>query len=177
MDDKNLEVEIRREEACDFPAVYNINSSAFDRKEEARLVDRLRLSDAFIPDLSLVATFNAKVVGHILFTKIDIENNDAKVESLAMAPIAVSPDMQRKGIGSKLIRYGLERAKQLGYRSVIVLGHADYYPRYGFEPTTKWQIKAPFNVPANAFMGVELVDGGLSDVKGTVRYAREFEEI
>ncbi|MDH6307663.1 putative acetyltransferase [Dysgonomonas sp. PFB1-18] len=177
MDDDNLVIEIRQEEVRDFPAVYNINSNAFNRKDEARLVDRLRLSDAFIPDLSLVAMLDAKVVGHILFTKINIENNDTKVESLALAPVAVSPDLQRRGIGSRLIRYGLEKAKQLGYRSVIVLGHADYYPRYGFEPTTKWQIKAPFNVPANAFMGVELVDGGLSDVKGTVRYAREFEEI
>lgn len=177
MEDKNMKVEIRQEEACDFPVVYDINLKAFNRKEEARLADRLRLSDGFIPELSLVAIVENKVVGHILFTKISIMDEDRSQDSLALAPMAVSPGMQRKGIGQQLVRYGLNKARELGYKSVVVLGHTEYYPRFGFVPTSKWGIKPPFNVPANVFMAKELIDGGLSDIKGTVKYAREFEEL
>lgn len=177
MDDRNLVVEIRQEEARDFPAVYNLNSKAFNRKEEARLVDRLRLSDAFISGLSLVAIVENKVVGHILFSKAKIVDGEKEVESLALAPMAVIPEMQRQKIGSRLIKYGLDKAREYGYKSVIVLGHPDYYSKCGFVPTIRWQIRPPFNVPENAFMAMELEEGGLSGVKGTVKYAREFEDI
>ncbi len=177
MEDKKINVIIRQEEASDFPAVYDLNSQAFKRKQEARLVDRLRLSDDFIPELSLVATLEGKVVGYILFSKISIIDNDKENISLSLAPIAVCAEMQHKGIGSRLIYAGLDKAKELGYQSVIVLGHPDYYPRYGFEPTTKWQIRPPFNIPEKSFMAIELVEGGLSDVRGIVRYSKEFEDI
>lgn len=170
-------IAIRQEQACDFPMVYDVNLTAFERNDEARLTDRLRLSEAFIPELSLVAVVDNTIVGHILFTKITIENGDLKSESLALAPMAVIPDMQSKGVGSHLINTGLSLAKSMGYTSVIVLGHPDFYSRFGFVPTVKWQIKAPFNVPENVFMGLELVDNALSEIKGTVKYAREFEEI
>ena len=168
---------IRQETAKDYPAVYALNLSAFGRKEEARLTDRLRLSDAFIPELSLVATIENKIVGYILFTKIRIVNNADETQSLSLAPMAVLPEMQCEGIGSRLINYGLQKARKLGYKSVIVLGHKEYYPKFGFVPTTKWCIKAPFNIPADAFMGLELVEGGLEGVTGTVRYAKEFNNI
>ncbi|MFV0419265.1 MAG: GNAT family N-acetyltransferase [Dysgonomonas sp.] len=177
MDTKHLMVEIRQEEANDFPAVYDVNFKAFKRKVEARLVDRLRLSKAFIPELSLVATIGKKVVGHILFTKIMIVDGDKETPSLALAPMAVVPDMQREGVGTKLIHYGFDKAKELGYKSVIVFGHAEYYPKLGFVPTSKWQIKPPYNVPENSFLGIELIKDGLTGVKGTVRYSKEFEEI
>lgn len=177
MENKSMNIEIRQEEACDFPAVYEINLKAFNRKEEARLADRLRLGDGFIPELSLVATVEDKIVGHILFTKISIIDEDRSHDSLALAPMAVSPDMQGKGIGEQLVRYGLDKARELGYQSVIVLGHTEYYPRFGFVPTSKWNIRPPFNVPADVFMAKELIDGSLSNVKGLVKYAKEFGEI
>ena len=83
--------------------------------------------------------------------------------------MSVLPAFQRQGIGGRLIRYGLQRATELGYTSVIVLGHADYYPKFGFVPTEKWNIQPPFHVPDNVFMGIELVDGALHNVSGTVR--------
>ncbi|WP_029904256.1 GNAT family N-acetyltransferase [Prevotella sp. 10(H)] len=174
---ENLEVEIRQEEANDFPAVYDINLKAFKRKDEARLADRLRASDAFIPELSLVAVIGKKVVGHILFTKVNIMDDSRIIESLILAPVSVQPDLQNKGIGSRLVRHGLQKAKDLGYQSVFVLGHAHYYPRFGFLPANKWEIKLPFDVPSDAFMGVELQENSLAGVKGIVYYAREFEEL
>lgn len=173
----DITIEIKQEQACDYPMVYDVNLKAFDRKDEARLTDRLRLSEAFIPELSLVALTDNKIIGHILFTKIRIEAVDLISESLALAPMAVIPEMQSMGVGSRLIEFGLNRARDLGYKSVIVLGHPEYYSRFGFIPTTKWQIKAPFNVPENVFMALELIDGGLSEIRGTVKYAKEFGEI
>lgn len=170
-------IEIRQEKATDYPAVYNIHTKAFGRKDEARLADRLRLSDVFIPELSLVAVHDGKLVGHVMFTRIYIVDADKKTPSLALAPMAVDPDVQRKGIGSSMLRYALPVARDLGYQSVIVLGHENFYPRFGFVPTSRWQIKAPFNVPDSAFMGLELTENALAGIKGIVQYAREFRDI
>ncbi len=177
MGDEKLYVEIRQELAHDFPAVYNIHYDAFGRKEEPRLADRLRLSQAFIPELSLVAIVDEKIVGHIMFTQIEIIGQDKKAIGLALAPMAVIPHMQRKGVGSLLVKHGLKKAKTLGYDSVFVLGHKHYYPRFGFTSTNKWQIKAPFNVPEDVFMGLELAENGLSNIRGVVKFTEEFGEI
>ncbi|RQO32366.1 GNAT family N-acetyltransferase [Taibaiella sp. KBW10] len=170
---------IRPETAADYTAVYTINAKAFTQDGEAKLVAALRHNkDAFIPELSLVAVKGTEVIGYILFTKISIVSIDQKIfESLALAPVAVDPEYQQQGIGKALIQYGLDKAKALGYASVIVLGHEAYYPKFGFVPAVKWQIKAPFEVPENAFMGLELIPGSLTNVSGTVRYAREFDNV
>lgn len=177
MDVNSLIVEVRQEEANDFPAVYDLNIKVFKRKTEARLVDRLRLSEAFIPELSLVATIDNKIVGYILFTKILVIDEDKEVPSLALAPMAVHPDYQKQGIGTHLIHHGFSKARELGYKSAIVLGHAEYYPKFGFVPTSKWLIKPPYHVPENSFLGIELIENGLSGVKGIVRFSKEFEQI
>lgn len=177
MKDSLFELEIKQEHAQDFPAIYDVNTKAFGRKEEARLVDRLRLSEAFVPELSLIAIVEGKVVGHILFSIISIVEGECIDVSLALAPVAVAPDWQGKGIGSRLIRYGLDKAKQLGYRSAFVLGHSAYYPKFGFKPSVQWGIRPPFNVPSEVFMAIELVEGSLSCTKGEVRYAKEFAEL
>lgn len=175
MEVETLTTKIRKENAQDYPSVYNVNTNAFKRKEEARLVDRLRLSDAFVPELSLVATIDEHVAGYILFTEIHILDGDRKIQSLALAPVAVSPQHQRKGIGRLLVTHGLKEAKRLGYKSVIVLGSDTYYPQFGFTPTSKWQIAPPLNIPENVFMGLEFEEGSLSTVKGIVKYPREFD--
>lgn len=176
MNRTDLQIIIRQETPADREAVHDVVRAAFGQADEAILVDRLRQNDAaFIPALSLVATVGSEIVGHILFTTIRIiEGNGTASPSLALAPVSVAPTYQRRGIGGMLIARGLETATQSGYTSVIVLGHADYYPRFGFAPARQWNIKAPFDVPDTAFMALELVAGGLTGVNGTVAYPVEF---
>ncbi|SEW53445.1 GNAT family N-acetyltransferase [Chitinophaga arvensicola] len=170
---------IRQEQPADYNAVYDLHHAAFKQEDEARLVDALRKNTtAFIPELSLVASINNTVVGHILFTKINIISSDGKVfESLALAPVGVSPSFQKTGIGGQLINAGIAKAKALGFTSVIVLGHEHYYPKFGFVPAEKWGIKAPFEIPPEVFMGLELVENGLENISGTVQYPKEFEAV
>lgn len=173
-----IKVEIRQEIKIDYSEVYKLNKAAFGQESEAKLVDLLRKNNAFIPGLSLVATIGQKIVGHILFTKIKIiDNNGNESGSLALAPMSVRPDMQRQGIGEQLIGFGLNKAIKLGHKSVIVLGHEHYYPKFGFVPAEKWKINAPFDVSTNAFMGIELAEDGLRNVTGTVQYPKEFEAV
>lgn len=173
-----MDLKIRQENRDDIKEIYEINSLAFGRENEAKLVDLLRASANFVPELSLVATIDNKLVGHILFTKVKI-TDDQKIEfdSLALAPMAVRPSNQKMGIGGQLIRAGLDIARELNFKSVIVLGHRNYYPKFGFVPTSKWNIKSPFDVPTEAFMGIELIDGGLKNVSGTVKYPKEFDTV
>lgn len=173
-----MNVKIRQEIPDDFNTVFEINKLAFGQDNEAKLVSLLRQSNAFVPELSLVATIDNKIIGHILFSKIIIaDDNHNEFESLALAPMAVMPEFQQKGIGGQLIKSGIDKAKELQYKSVIVLGHEHYYPKFGFVPAKKWNIKAPFDVPANAFMGIELVSDGLKGVSGTVKYPKAFEAV
>lgn len=169
---------IRTEEPKDFQKIDEVIRSAFAKAEhtdgnEHNLVKALRKGEAYIPDLALVAEEGGEIVGHILFTKLKIVD-DAGVEhaSLALAPVSVAPAHQGKGVGAKLIEEGHRRAQNLGYSSVILLGHAGYYPRFGYQPTTKWKIRAPFEVPAEAFMALEFVPNSLRP--GVVKYPPEF---
>lgn len=171
-----MDLIIRQENKSDIQVVYEINTLAFGQENEAKLVDLLRDSDTFIPDLSLVAAIKNNIVGHILFTKIKIVDDNQNIfESLALAPMAIRPGFQKIGIGGQLIRAGLEKAGKLNFKSVIVLGHKHYYPKFGFVPTSKWNIKSPFDVPTEAFMGIELIEDGLKNVSGTVKYPEQFD--
>lgn len=167
---------IRQEEPRDVPDVYRLNEAAFKQPDEAELVNALRTNaQAFIPELSLVADVDRRVVGHVLFTRCWIDHAAGRsMESLALAPMAVLPEFQKQGIGDRLVRAGLDRARSLGFGSVIVLGHARYYPRFGFTPAEEWNIRPPFEVPADHYMALELVPDALASVAGTVRYAQEF---
>jgi predicted N-acetyltransferase YhbS len=175
----NMEILIRQEAGADFDSVYEVVKEAFLNAEytnhdEQNLVVRLRNSVAFVPALSLVAVVNDKIAGHILFTKIKIKGDEKEYLSLALAIISVLPDMQGKGIGEKLILERHKIALELGFNSVIVLGHPGYYPRFGYVPASYFGIMAPFDVPDEVFMANELAANALSDTKGVVEYPKEF---
>lgn len=173
------QINIRQETAKDYEAVFALNHLAFGQEGEAKLVDALRQSPtAFVPELSLVALAGQQIVGHILFTKIHIQSPEGQMhESLALAPMAVAPEVQKNGVGGQLIREGLRVATALGFESVIVLGHDSYYPKFGFQAADKWAIKAPFEVPTTAFMAIELKPNALQGKAGIVRYPKEFDAV
>lgn len=176
-----MNINVRKEVEKDYKVCEQIIDKAFEKEihsdhREKHLVAKLRKSDVFIPELSLVAEVDNNVVGHIMYTKIIIKNDRKSDISLALAPISVLPKYQRKGIGSKLINESLEIAKKLGYQSVIVLGHTEFYPKFGFVPASKWNIKCPCEVLDEYFMALELQRGALNDVSGTVIYSKEFFE-
>lgn len=142
---------IRCENPSDYQAISELNRLAFQQENEAQLVEAIRHSDRYIPELSLVADLNGAVVGHILFSYIDLvgqENHPV----LALAPLAVRPEFQRRGIGSALVRAGLEATEARGESLVIVLGHPQFYSRFGFEPSVGYGIESPFPVPDEVFM-------------------------
>lgn len=179
-----MNLKIRKEQVNDYELTEKVVESAFanavhsDQKEHL-LVSRIRKSNGFIPKLSLVATDknNNKVLGHILLSKIKIRQDDKKyTESLALAPVSVLPEYQCKGIGRLLITKALIEARELGYSSVVVLGHSEYYPKFGFKKASLWGIRAPFEVPDEAFMAIELSEGSLNNVSGVVEYPSAFFE-
>ena len=171
---------IRPEQKQEFKKIQDLVIDAFSNAEfsdqkEYLLVERIRRSDAYIPELSLVAIdSDDQPIGHLLLSKVTIVDEDQSVESLALAPVSVATDYQKKGIGSHLITEALSRAKEMGYQSVIVLGHEHYYPKFGFKPASSWNIRAPFDVPDNVFMVTELTENGLHDVQGVVHYSEAF---
>lgn len=174
-----MNIFIREENKKDYNIVERLVEEAFKRAEhsdnnEHTLVAKLRESDAFIPELSLVAEVDGGIKGHILMTKALVENGEESFETLALAPLSVLPEYQKKGVGSELIKKAFEKAKELGYKSVIVLGHENYYPKFGFEKASKYRIEAPFPVPEECFMVAKLQNNALDDVNGVVVYAKEF---
>ena len=165
---------IRQENKNDYEEVYNVIKTAFETAEhsdgnEQDLVVALRKSDNFIPELSLVAVMNNKIVGYILFTKIKI----GKQEELALAPLGVLPEYQKQGIGRTLIQEGNKKAKELGYHYSVVLGSDKYYPKFGYVSAKEYGIVAPFDVPDENFMAIKLNDTDI-EIKGIVQYAKEF---
>ena len=176
-----MEIKLRQENEKDYKSVFQLIEKAFEHEEysdhkEQFLVERLRKSNAFIPELSIVAELENKIIGHILLTKLEIKNDSESFESLALAPVSVLPEFQGKGIGSKLILQSHKTAKDLGYKSIILLGHQDYYPRFGYELCEKYNIEMPFDVPAENCMVIVLVENGLAGVSGKVVYPPAFFE-
>jgi putative acetyltransferase len=167
-------VTVRNETPADFEAVREVNQVAFGQENEARLVEELRQAGGVI---SLVAEVDGRVVGHILFSPVVVESQEGSVPALSLAPMAVLPEFQNRGIGSALVRQGLETCRDLGHGIVIVLGHAQFYPRFGFSPARSRGINAPFDAPDEAWMAIELQPGALSGVKGTVKYPPAFDEV
>jgi len=166
---------IREEQFDDVAAIRRVVHEAFNRPAEAYLVDKLRGNGKF--ELSLVAELDGKVVGNILFTGVTIEGVDPCPKTLGLAPLAVLSEFQRKGVGSALMRRGLERCREMGHNAIVVVGHPEYYPKFGFLPATRYGLRCEYDVPEDVFMALELRAGALQATRGLVRYQPEFGDV
>lgn len=165
-----LDPTIRPETPGDHNAIREVNRAAFGQDAEGRLVDDLR-KGGFVR-ISLVAELAGRVIGHILFTDLPIITKTCTVPAVALAPMAILPELQRQGIGSALVRRGLDECRSQGHRIVVVLGHPHYYPRFGFSAALAKPLKSPYS--GEAFMAIELVPGALEGVTGSVQYPPPF---
>lgn len=173
----NPTISIRPERKEDIEGIHEVNRLAFGVEDEAQIIKRLRQSSRFIPELSLLAIKKGQIVGHILFNLITIESQQGDISALSLAPMAVHPEFQSQGIGSELVREGLNRCQKLGHKIVVVVGHPGYYPRFGFVSAREKGLETPFPVPDEAFMVKELIPDALKGIKGIVKYPSEFDEI
>jgi putative acetyltransferase len=167
-------MQIRAEQPADVAAVHAVNRAAFETTTEADLVDALRVQAE--PMISLVAEDAGSIVGHICFSPVTLSGH-AELKIMGLAPMAVLPAEQRRGIGSALVRAGLERCRQLGSAAVVVLGHPEYYPRFGFVPASRFGIGSEYDVPDDVFMALELEAGILNGKSGTIRYHAAFANV
>lgn len=165
-------IEIREERPEDVAAIRNVNRRAFNQNQESNIVDALRSNGAAL--LSLVATLNGHVVGHIMYSPITIGN---EVTGAALGPMAVLPEHQRQGIGSNLIEAGNQKLKSAGQPFIIVIGHADYYPRFGFQPASTHGITCEWEVPDEVFMLLILDQAKMQGVSGPAKYRHEFSTV
>ncbi|MGH9966373.1 MAG: GNAT family N-acetyltransferase [Pyrinomonadaceae bacterium] len=168
-------ISVRAESAEDYSAVRRINELAFGGPSEAALVDALR--ETAHPHLSLVAIIDGQVVGHIFFSPVSVESEASAFTAMALAPMAVLPDHQKQGIGSLLIEAGLQECQRIGHYIVVVLGHPEYYPRFGFTPARQRELRCEYAVPDEVFMVAELMPGALGGRQGLVRYRPEFNDV
>lgn len=162
---------IRAEEPQDIAGIRLANGAAFDSTVEADIVDSLRQQAR--PFVSLVAIDVEGVIGHIAFSPMALESQP-EVPLAGLAPMAVVPSRQRAGIGSSLVRAGLDECRRLGFVAVVVLGHAEYYPRFGFLSASTFGLSPEIDVPDEAFMALELQPGALGRHRGVVRYHPAF---
>ncbi|MEA1872368.1 MAG: N-acetyltransferase [Chloroflexota bacterium] len=168
-------ITIRKEEPGDIAAIRSVNEHAFDQDAEANIIEKLRKRGALT--MSLVASQDDKIVGHVAFSPAIVEADDSNIGAIALGPMAVLPSWQRKGIGSLLVRAGLEECRHLGYEVVVLVGHPDYYPRFGFVPASPQGLECEFKVPDKAWMTLELQKGALAGRRGKVRFQPEFSEV
>jgi putative acetyltransferase len=166
---------IRPETPEDHEPVHRVNERAFPTPSEADLVDALRKTAH--PYISLVAIDEDQVVGHIFFSPVTIESATDSFTAMGLAPMAVLPECQRQGIGSLLVREGLRECQRIGHEIVVVLGHPEYYPRFGFVPASSKGLRSEYDVPDEVFMVAELTPGALKGRTGLVKYHPEFNAV
>jgi len=169
-----MNIVIRPETGQDQEAIWSVNQAAFEGDAEANLVDALR--DGGFAEVSLVAEVDEEIVGHILFSRLFIATKVGKVDALSLAPMAVLPSHQRQGIGSRLVETGLEACRESGHRIVAVLGHPEFYPRFGFSAERARRLESPFG-GGEAWMALELTPGVLASVEGRVEYSSPFRSM
>jgi putative acetyltransferase len=168
-------ITVREEQDGDAAGIRRVNELAFETPAEADLVDLLRERDKLL--VSLVAVEDERVVGHIAFSNAIIEPEAPGLSGAGLGPMAVLPEVQRTGIGSQLVREGLDRCRRIGLSFVVVLGHPHYYPRFGFAPASRFEIRCTWTVPDEVFMAMELRPGALAGIRGLARYEPEFEDV
>ena len=166
---------IRAETEEDVAAIHELNGQAFETDAEARLVDALRL--AARPFVSWVAEREGEIVGHILFTRVTVETNPSGVATFGLGPMAVRPACQRQGVGSALVESGLHACREAGGEVVVVLGHPDYYPRFGFQPAAPRGLYYQSHDLDPYFMVRALTPGALEGLTGEVRYDPAFDSV
>lgn len=166
---------IREECADDVEAIREVNEKAFGQSEESRIVETLRLNAGVL--LSLVATLKERVIGHILYSPVSISTNGDKIIGAGLGPMAVLPEYQRQGIGSKLIENGNKILQESGFPFIVVLGHPEYYPRFGFKPASHYAIKCEWDVPDDVFMILVNDQSKLEGVSGLAKYRQEFSSV
>ncbi|HTG14512.1 MAG TPA: N-acetyltransferase [Blastocatellia bacterium] len=166
---------IRAEQSEDHAAIRRVVELAFGQPNEADLVDALRKHAH--PYISLVAVVDGQVVGHIFFSPVSIESGGDAFLAIGLAPMAVLPDYQNKGIGTELVQAGLRECRRLGHEVVVVLGHPKYYPRFGFVPASQRGIRSEYDVADEVFMVAELTPGALKGRQGLVKYHSEFSKV
>ena len=170
-----MDVLIREEQPEDRSAVYEVNRQAFETPAEADLVDALRpIAEPF---LSWVAVVDGRVVGHILFTPVRVMGEGRERAALGLAPMAVLPEFQNQGIGARLVRAGLDGCRALGHSAVVVLGHPDYYPRFGFESAAQRGLHYKDASFDPYFFVIGLAPGALEGLAGGVEYLPPFEGV
>lgn len=167
-----MTVSIHQEQQHDRKAVWKLNRISFGSETEANLVNDLR-TDGFV-SVSHVAECDGRIVGHILFSRLQIMTAVEAVEAVSLAPMCVHPDFQRQGIGSQLVNAGLEACRKQGHKVVVVLGHSDFYPRFGFSAELAKRLESPFG-GGDVWMALELVPGSLDGIKGRVEYPPPFD--
>lgn len=167
-------IRIREEQPGDIAVIREVNKRAFGQPQEADIVDKMRQSCNDL--LSLVAMMHNQVTGHILFSPVLLETEKRTIEGMGLAPMAVLPEYQRQGIGSELIRTGIARLRSRRCPFIIALGHAEYYPRFGFEPASHFGIWSEWEVPDDAFMILVLNKSEMREISGVARYRPEFAE-
>ena len=164
---------IRPEQANDYTAIDSLLNAAFEQESENLLVHELRGTNEFISEFSLVLEVEGRIFGYLLLYPINIISGETKIQSLALAPMAVLPENQNQGWGGNLVEYALKQAKLKDWGSVVVLGHPNYYPKFGFQPASTFKVNGPFKVPDEIFMALELKPGAL-DSGGRVAYPEPF---
>lgn len=170
-----MNLTIRDERPEDQVAIRRLNEEAFGQPLEGRLVDLLRANAGVL--LSLVAVADEQVVGHILFSPVQLEAGERMLEGAGLGPMSVSPELQRRGIGSRLIEEGTRRIQQQALPFIVVIGHPDYYPRFGFTPANRHGLTCQWDVPDGVFMVLPLTPSRLEGVSGLARYREEFSTV
>ena len=157
---------ITKERVEDIEDIFMVNQEAFKQENEGKLINAIRKSDCFIPELSLVARDDKAIIGHLLLSKILVEKQGERIPILGLAPMCVLPSYQNKGIGSQLVKESLRRSRNLDWKLIAVLGHPDFYSKFGFVPSHTKNIKSPFNVDNKYFMVCELENGAADQMSG-----------